>query len=227
MSVLADTALNPSFLEEEVKTQRDSASFELRESSSKPEIFLPEVLHAVAYNYKELGNPLMCQADRINAISGTLLHQVRKDWYRPEKMVIAGTGMKHEQLVELTDKYFSSLKPTITQPLARPNISSPQINIHSSSTPSLAKSLTRAASYLFPHSSASDTSAFLSSSSYTGGRKFIFDGSSEFNHLYIAFEGVGLHDDDIYALATMQILLGGGGSFSAGTHLFERCPFIT
>jgi processing peptidase subunit alpha len=34
--------------------------------------------------------------------------------------------------------------------------------------------------------------------------------------LYIAFEGVGMNDDDIYTLATMQVLLGGGGSFSAG-----------
>jgi processing peptidase subunit alpha len=27
---------------------------------------------------------------------------------------------------------------------------------------------------------------------------------------------VGIHDEDIYTLATMQVLLGGGGSFSAG-----------
>jgi mitochondrial-processing peptidase subunit alpha len=40
--------------------------------------------------------------------------------------------------------------------------------------------------------------------------------SQEFNHLYVAFEGVGIHDDDIYALATTQILLGGGGSSSPG-----------
>jgi processing peptidase subunit alpha len=34
--------------------------------------------------------------------------------------------------------------------------------------------------------------------------------------VYVAFEGLSIHDDDIYALATLQILLGGGGSFSAG-----------
>jgi processing peptidase subunit alpha len=53
-------------------------------------------------------------------------------------------------------------------------------------------------------------------STYTGGYRFIYDSESEFNHIYIAFEGVGIHDDDIYELATMQVLLGGGGSFSAG-----------
>lgn len=38
----------------------------------------------------------------------------------------------------------------------------------------------------------------------------------EFVHLHIAFEGLATGDPDIYALATLQMLLGGGGSFSAG-----------
>jgi len=38
----------------------------------------------------------------------------------------------------------------------------------------------------------------------------------QFVHLHIAFEGLSTSDPDIYALATLQILLGGGGSFSAG-----------
>jgi len=74
-------------------------------------------------------------------------------------------------------------------------------------------------------------------SRYTGGHRFIHDSGSEFNHVYLAFEGVGIHDDDVYALATMQVLLGGGGSFSAGgpgkgmysrlyTHILNHYPQI-
>ncbi|KAL7627090.1 Mitochondrial-processing peptidase subunit alpha [Parahypoxylon ruwenzoriense] len=37
-----------------------------------------------------------------------------------------------------------------------------------------------------------------------------------FNHIHIAFEGLPIASDDIYALATINTLLGGGGSFSAG-----------
>ena len=37
-----------------------------------------------------------------------------------------------------------------------------------------------------------------------------------FTHVHLAFEGLPIGDDDIYALATLQTLLGGGGSFSAG-----------
>jgi processing peptidase subunit alpha len=146
-----------------------------------------------------------------------------KEWYRPERMVVAGAGMPHEQLVELTDKYFSSLKYTEpvaekTSPLSRPMVPPPLSA--STSPPSVVKSISRAASYLFPTSppTASDSPALINSRrpSYTGGHRYIYDPSTEFNHLYVAFEGAGIHDDDIYALATMQVLLGGGGSFSAG-----------
>lgn len=35
-------------------------------------------------------------------------------------------------------------------------------------------------------------------------------------HIHLAFEALPISSDDIYALATLQVLLGGGGSFSAG-----------
>ncbi|KAI0424273.1 peptidase M16 inactive domain-containing protein [Xylaria sp. FL1042] len=37
-----------------------------------------------------------------------------------------------------------------------------------------------------------------------------------FTHIHIAFEGLPIASKDIYALATLNTLLGGGGSFSAG-----------
>jgi len=82
--------------------------------------------------------------------------------------------------------------------------------------------MTRAASYLYNSGSQPQTDTLRpvtnprSPVNYTGGHQFIHDPSVEFDHLYLAFEGSGIHDQDIYALATIQILLGGGGSFSAG-----------
>jgi len=217
LSLIADTVLNPSFLPEEIEAQRDAAFYELREITSKPDMILPEVLHNVAYGQTGLGNPLLCPEDRIHLIDETTLRQSMMDWYRPERMVIAGAGMQHEDLVELTDKYFASLLPSTTiSSSQQPRTLSQQVPPHplSPPLPSVAKSLTRAASYLFPNSLTSPMAT--PGSTYTGGHRFIQDKSAEFNHLYIAFEGVGIHDDDIYALATMQVLLGGGGSFSAG-----------
>ncbi|KAJ7070738.1 mitochondrial processing peptidase [Mycena amicta] len=240
LSLIADTVLNPSFLPEEIEAQRDAARYEIRELSSKPEQIIPEILHNVAYGGTGLGNSLICPEERIDSINGHTLKAFMKQWYRPERMVVAGAGMPHEQLVELTDKYFASLKspeldaPSLqTRPVPRTPLSS------SSSQPSIVKSISRAASYLYPNT-ASDESALANvnlGSTYTGGQRFIYDPSSEFNHLYIGFEGAGIHHDDIYALATMQVLLGGGGSFSAGgpgkgmysrlyTHILNRYPQI-
>jgi processing peptidase subunit alpha len=192
-------------------------------------MILPEVLHDVAYGGHTLGNPLLCPDHMVDKIDGHLLRTCLKDWYRPDRMVVAGAGVRHEELVELTDKYFSSLKaPVVSTPqpsLARSSTCAPVVQPHllPSSAPSLAKALTRAASYLYPspappadHPLSLLTLSHRSPATYTGGHRFLSNPSSEFNHVYIAFEGVGIHDDDIYTLATIQVLLGGGGSFSAG-----------
>lgn len=249
MSLISDTVLNAQFLPEEIDAQREAARYEIREISSKPEMILPEILHEVAYDCKTLGNPLLCPEDRIDVINEEMIRNFMNEWYRPERMVIAGAGVQHEELLEYADKHFGSLKPS---PLPSPQTSARQVAqqsvpphlLPSSSNPSIYKSLTRAASsYLYPTQPVSpdmvpplhptrDTRA-----TYTGGHRFVYDPTQEFNHLYLAFEGVGIHDDDIYALATMQVMLGGGGSFSAGgpgkgmysrlyTHILNHYPQI-
>lgn len=214
MSLIADTVLNPSFLPEELDAQRDAARYEIREITAKPDMIIPEVLHDVAYGGKTLGNPLLCPEHRIDAIDEGVLRGSMEKWYRPERMVIAGAGMQHEQLVEMADKYFSPLKST---PIASSQLSASRQPVQNvlphllpSSSPLTQKSLARSASsYPYPN-------ALENQATYTGGYRHIFDGDAEFNNLYVAFEGVGIHDEDIYALATIQVLLGGGGSFSAG-----------
>ena len=194
--------------------------------NSKPDMFFPEVTHSAAYNEKGLGNPMLCPEDCLNKTEGLLRHALQ-EWYRPEKMVIAGAGMPHDELIELTNKFFSSLKSSSIQPAQHrltPNTNNAQLPPHllSPSSPSVAKTLTRAASYLFPNSISSPLSGVTPAipksptSTYTGGHRFILDTKEQLNHLYIAFEGLGIEDDDVYALAVMQVLLGGGGFFPAG-----------
>jgi mitochondrial-processing peptidase subunit alpha len=243
VSLIADTVREPAFLQEEIEAQRDAAHYEIREVNAKPEMILPEVLHGVAYGGQGLGNPLLCPPERVDQIDRATLTQFMETWYRPERMVIAGAGMRHEELVELVDKHFSSLRfaPAATpQPSTSRPISTQQNppQFLPSSQPSLYKSLTRAASYLYPNSTSTGPNSLLNqSSTYTGGHQFIQDSNSEFNHLYLAYEGVGIHDDDVYTLATMQVLLGGGGSFSAGgpgkgmysrlyTHILNHYPNV-
>lgn len=231
MDLISETVRNAAFLPEEIEAQRDAARYELREVTSKPEMYLPEVLHEVAYDGKTLGNPLLCPEHQIDLIDEPVMRSYMNNWYRPERMVIAGAGMVHEELVELADKHFSGINYT---PPPAPQSSAPRTNGHQPqffaqqpTSPSIYKSLTRAASsYLYPAApNIHDPTPLFNSTAtqpatYTGGHKFLKNTTSEFNHLYLAFEGVGIHDDDVYTLATMQVLLGGGGSFSAGQSKF-------
>lgn len=239
MSLIEDTVRNPAFLPEELAAQGEAALYEIREVNTKPEMILPEVLHGVAYDRQGLGNPLLCPAERVDAIDDPTLREYMAKWYRPERMVIAGAGMSHDELVELADKHFSWLKYNpvpVQQPSAWSSQQMPS-PLLPSSQPSLYKSLTRAASYLSSSNSASDMPPLNALSTYTGGHHFIQDHLSEFSHLYLAYEGVGIHDEDVYTLATIQVLLGGGGSFSAGgpgkgmysrlyTHILNHHPNV-
>lgn len=248
MQLISDTVKNPALLPEELDAQREAARYEIREVSAKPEMILPEVLHSVAYNNEGLGNPLLCPPERIDKINDTAMRDFMKTWYRPERIVIAGAGMPHEELVELADKHFSSI-PYIPAPVPQPSTSrstAQQVPSHllPSSQPSLYKTFARAASsYLYsptapsPADGAPIPASLSPTSTYTGGHRFLENDTSEFSHLYLAYEGVGIHDDDVYALATMQVLLGGGGSFSAGgpgkgmysrlyTHILNHYPQV-
>ncbi|KIH92690.1 mitochondrial processing peptidase [Sporothrix brasiliensis 5110] len=69
----------------------------------------------------------------------------------------------------------------------------------------------------------STTSLNVSAAHYTGGFLSLppqppplNPNLPTFTHIQLAFEGLPISSDDIYALATLQTLLGGGGSFSAG-----------
>ncbi|SPO25883.1 probable mitochondrial processing peptidase alpha chain precursor [Ustilago trichophora] len=228
LSILADTILNPLLSPEELDVQREAAAYEIQEIWSKPEMILPELLHTTAYQGNTLGNPLLCPIESLEQMTADNLRNFMSTWYRPERIVVAGSGMPHEQLVELSDKLFGDLKPSADSAHLSSGVSSlsssPSSASSSSSRSSSLSSLFSRSSSSFSTSSSSSatpSSAELADlvstpSHYTGGELYIPQSDLEFTHVYVAFEGLSIHDDDIYALATLQILLGGGGSFSAG-----------
>jgi processing peptidase subunit alpha len=136
-------------------------------------------------------------------------------------MVVAGTGITHHDLVKLVEEHFGDLRippKAPDTPLLR-SVPTHLLSTSASSSSPLHKTLTTAAtSFLNPKPIAEPTYYELASAKarYTGGQMFLHRPEEQFNHVYVAFEGVSIHDDDIYTLAVIQMLLGGGGSFSAG-----------
>ncbi|WFD43755.1 mitochondrial processing peptidase [Malassezia psittaci] len=183
LSVFADTIQNPLLESQELALQREAAAWEISEIWNKPEMILPELVHSTAYYQNTLGNPLLCPVESLQVMTTENLRAYLQAWYRPDRLVVAGAGMPHEELVEMTEKYFGSMKmPSAGSPGADPIFAQLQ----------------------------------KEHANYTGGENYLSRPEMEFSHVYVAFEGLSIHDDDIYALATLQMLLGGGGSFSAG-----------
>ncbi|EIW67445.1 hypothetical protein TREMEDRAFT_40551 [Tremella mesenterica DSM 1558] len=191
VELLSSTILRPLLLPDELENQKAAAAYEIREIWQKPELILPEILHTVAFRDNTLGMPLLCPEEQLPALGEGEIRGFLNRWYRPERMVVAGVGMAHEELVDLVKLHFDG----------RTTNSS----LTTGAGGKLWKGEQRTGSKSYATvSSAGEESEFerlrTARAVYTGGEE------------YIASEG----DCGNYALATLQTLLGGGGSFSAG-----------
>lgn len=249
VGLLAETIRDPLITEDEVQMQLETADYEIGEIWSKPELILPELVHMAAYRDNTLGNPLLCPKERLPFINRDVVDAYRKEFYKPERMVVAFAGVEHGEAVRLAEEYFGDMKrgegpsliganedstiasslhpsqeftashptPTGAPPQTSTLLSKiPFFKNLSTSAPSDA-SITTSVDLDFPPI---DTSI---PSTYTGGFLTLPPIPPPLNpalprlsYIHLAFEALPISHTDIYALATLQTLLGGGGSFSAG-----------
>lgn len=109
MSLLSSRIHSP-ITPSDLLAQKDAIAYEVREVFQKPMFYLPEVLHGIAYGNQGLGNSLLCDPEQIDKITVDVIESFKEKWYRSDRMVIAGMGVEHDELVELADKFFSSFK---------------------------------------------------------------------------------------------------------------------
>ncbi|KAM3437726.1 hypothetical protein NHJ13734_004489 [Beauveria thailandica] len=233
VALLAETVRVPEVTEQEVADQLETARYEIAEIWSKPELILPELVHTAAYKDNTLGNPLLCPEERLAEIGRDTVLRYRERFYRPERMVLAFAGVEHNVAVDLAKQYFGdtatasssrrgSESSIATSASCSSSSSSPSSSASSSAAASFSTSATRSHATLSssPASTTTTTPAYPPSH-YTGGFLTLPPQppslhKTNFTHIHLAFEGLPVASDDIYALATLQTLLGGGGSFSAG-----------
>lgn len=234
MGILAETVRDPLITPDEVSQQLETAAYEIGEIWAKPEMILPELIHMTAYKDNTLGHPLLCPEERLDHIDRNVILEYRKLFYRPERIVLAFAGVEHSTAVKLAEQYFGDMKSspldtsttstssTYSPSHSRSNIPPPSSLINKipfiknlSTTASSAASVMPAADLTYNHMTAP--------SHYTGGLLCLPANSSPMpsnqpalSHFHIAFEALPISHPDIYAQATLQTLLGGGGSFSAG-----------
>jgi mitochondrial-processing peptidase subunit alpha len=249
VALLAETIRDPLITEEEVQEQLQTASYEIRELWSKPELILPDMVNLAAYKDNTLGNPLLCPKERLTEINKDVIEAYRKAFYKPERIVVAFAGVQHDDAVRLTEKYFGDMRSDALQvtkeaksetlpdqqrdksatlsstssSLPSPAQQSPKLLSRSLFSKNLSTSAPTQASVLLDSQLYPSAVDILAPSKYTGGFLTfpplpppVNPSIPPLTHIHLAFEALPISSDDIYALATLQTLLGGGGSFSAG-----------
>ncbi|KAI4386987.1 hypothetical protein MLD38_004856 [Melastoma candidum] len=172
VELLIDSVRNPVFLEWEVNEELRKLKAELGELSNNPQGLLLEAIHSAGYS-GALANPLLAPESALNRMDSSILEEFVAKNYTAPRMVLAASGVEHEDLLSIAEPLLSDL-PQVPRP----------------------------------------TEPF---SEYVGG-DFRQQADSPCTHVALAFElpGGWLKEKDAIIMTVIQMLMGGGGSFSAG-----------
>lgn len=107
--VLAETVLRPKLEENEVDFARQAVQFELETLNMRPEQepILMDRIHAAAYRGNTLGLSKLCPAENADKIDRDVLLSFLRLHHTPSRMVVAGVGVDHDELVRYAEKYFT------------------------------------------------------------------------------------------------------------------------
>lgn len=92
---------------------RMAVQFELEDLNMRPdpEPLLTEMIHEAAFRENTVGLHRFCPVENIGKIDREVLHSYLKNYYTPDRMVLAGVGVEHEHLVECARKYLLGVQP--------------------------------------------------------------------------------------------------------------------
>jgi len=195
INLLSSTVLQPVLSQAEIEEARQSIQFEKEDMELRPEqeISLIEMLHKVSWGDSNLGLSRYCPEQNIELITRDHILKFLRTYFIPSRMVISGVGVEHQELVDLVKHYFDFSQSTWNTEL-------------------LGDSLVGEV----------DTSV----ANYEGGMIRIEKDFGAFNagplpvpelaHLAFGFESVPHNHPDFITACVLNILMGGGGSFSAG-----------
>ncbi|KAM0843308.1 hypothetical protein ACQ4PT_057788 [Festuca glaucescens] len=108
VEVLLDSVRNPAFLEWEVKEQLQKIKSEISEISDNPQGLLLEALHSAGYS-GALAKPLMATESAINRLDISTLEEFIHENYTAPRMVLAASGVEHDELVSIAEPLLSDL----------------------------------------------------------------------------------------------------------------------
>lgn len=173
VELLIDCVRNPVYLDWEVNETLQKVKSEIAEISNNPQGLLLEAIHSAGYA-GALANPLLAPESAVNRLNSSILEEFVAENYTAPRMVLAASGIEHEELLSVAEPLLSDL----------PSVSRPE----------------------------------EPKSMYVGGDYRCQAESGGKTHFALAFEVPGgwHKEKEAMVLTVLQMLMGGGGSFSAG-----------
>ena len=184
--ILADATLNPSYPEEELEESREVVDLQRTELPS--EIFSRDLVQRAAYQGSPLGNHHYCPTELAATMNKDKLESFRAENFFPGNCIVAVAGLDHESAVELAKKKFGHFVDS--------------------------KAIANKTDARVRQREGTD---MVAKSTYTGG--FLAEErelKEPFVKLAIAYEVGGWSDPMLVPTCVLQMMLGGGSSFSAG-----------
>lgn len=196
VQLLSEAILQPKMTDEEVEIARQTIRFELEDVNQRPdqEPLLLEQIHTAAFRSNTIGIPKLCPEKNINLINRKILYSYAKSYHTPERMVLAGVGVEHQQLVDYAQKHFVETKPIWE--------SNPDVN----------NSMIEADNSLAQYTGGLEAIDKDLSDVSMGPTPM-----PELAHFVLGLESCSHQDlEDFIPACVLNMMMGGGGSFSAG-----------
>uniref|UniRef100_A0A0R3RVR9 Alpha-MPP n=1 Tax=Elaeophora elaphi TaxID=1147741 RepID=A0A0R3RVR9_9BILA len=194
--LIADSVQRPIVNSNDIEDARLIIDFENKDMSSKPECepLLTDWIHAAAYKNNTLGFTKYCPEESIMNINQEHIYTFMRQYYKPNRIVVAGVGVDHDALVSLSRELFNDSKTAWAEDpsllLEKQPPTDDSLAQYTGGEKLVAKDLSCMALGPAPYPNLA--------------------------HFVLGFESCGYLDDDFVAFCVLQSLMGGGGSFSAG-----------
>ncbi|KRZ54119.1 Mitochondrial-processing peptidase subunit alpha [Trichinella nativa] len=196
LEFIADVMFNPIFSDSELHTARQvvESNIEMVNTKPEPDDLLHDLIHAAAYRDNTLGLPKFCPVKNIAQIDQKTLLSFMKTYYTPDRIVVGGVGVDHDQLIEACNEYFEQNVPVWKR---RPELLLRQIPDVDRST-------------------AQYTGGEIRIEKDLSNITMSVNPFPELAHVVMGFESCSFMDEDFLCFSLLHSLMGGGGSFSAG-----------
>ncbi|WP_066364933.1 M16 family metallopeptidase [Neobacillus fumarioli] len=106
LDVLADMFFNSTFVEEELKKEKNVVLEEIKMYEDTPDDIVHDLLSRAVYEDHPLGYPILGTEETLNTFTGASLKQYINERYNPESVVISIAGNVPETFIHEVEKYF-------------------------------------------------------------------------------------------------------------------------